>query len=127
MRASIFVPLLVALFAPACTAEQKAIGEVKERITEAARDPDSLEFRNMRAGRSPDTICGEVNGRNAFGGMAGWTPFVSRGGRVIMTKGDLEDVDTNVAGPWDDYMCACHTEDERVAMTAQTFTCSKSP
>ena len=83
---------LVALFGlSACysaTAADFTQVELPSRITAAAKqqvsytlkDPDSAQFRNVRgfAFSGPGggyVVCGEVNGRNSFGGYAGFQPF----------------------------------------------------
>lgn len=45
-------------------------------------DPSSAQFRNIRAadvvltnGRTVRRVCGEINGKNQFGGYVGFTPF----------------------------------------------------
>lgn len=44
-----------------------------------ARDPDSVTVRNVRLQKTEmggvTAICGEVNAKNGFGGMSGWTNF----------------------------------------------------
>jgi hypothetical protein len=55
------------------------------------RGPGSARFRNVVVVRqdSSTTVCGEVNGKNGFGGYFGYTPFVAIGNLVQMpTKRD---------------------------------------
>ena len=43
------------------------------------RDPDSVKFGKLFEGRGSSgkqTICGEVNAKNGFGGYTGMTPFI---------------------------------------------------
>ena len=56
----------------------------KDAIRAQMRDPSSVEFRNVAAfradpSRRAPTICGEVNGRNGFGGMTGLQGFIAAG------------------------------------------------
>jgi hypothetical protein len=56
----------------------------KDAIRAQMRDPSSVEFRNVAAfradpSRRAPTICGEVNGRNGFGGMTGFQGFIAAG------------------------------------------------
>lgn len=86
--------------------EESAIEEVKKTVANSLRDPESAQFRNVRvvelkkravfidgkASQSTEgfVVCGEVNGKNGYGGYVGFRPFVagisesmveSRGGR----------------------------------------------
>lgn len=56
-------------------------GEAKAAVAAAMRDPSSAEFRDIR--ETAAATCGEVNGTNAYGGYAGFTPFVYQGGTVL--------------------------------------------
>ncbi|MGC5796493.1 hypothetical protein [Sphingomonas sp. NFX23] len=49
---------------------------VKKTILSAANDPESVEFRNWRFDPDRGVSCGEFNGRNGFGGKAGFTGFI---------------------------------------------------
>lgn len=66
----------------ALTPEERAEGEAKlgvaaNHFAATLRDPTSAKFRNVviqrRSGRIE--ICGEINARNGFGGLAGYQPF----------------------------------------------------
>ncbi|PTX45607.1 hypothetical protein IQ03_04515 [Gemmobacter caeni] len=60
--------------------------QVAEAQTQTAynmKDPSSAQFRNLRGirgktskGQSMSYICGEINGKNSFGGYVGFTPFI---------------------------------------------------
>jgi len=51
----------------------------KNAVRERMRDPTSVEFRSVVVGGNPDSgaVCGEVNGRNGFGGYHGYVRFVA--------------------------------------------------
>lgn len=51
---------------------------VQKLVSNQLRDPDSAQFRNVRAIGTKDTlyVCGEVNARNSFGGYTGHVPFI---------------------------------------------------
>lgn len=54
------------------------IKATQEQVTDGLRDPSSAQFRKVRIvdhGGLP-AVCGEVNGRNAYGGYAGYQPFI---------------------------------------------------
>lgn len=57
-----------------------AQSDTQRVVAAELRDPSSAEFRNIIEGTS--TVCGEVNGKNAFGAYAGFKPFVSANGLV---------------------------------------------
>lgn len=54
--------------------------EAKKEIAGALLDPDSAEFRNVNVFQVNGTpmVCGEVNGKNAFGAKAGFQRFLYR-------------------------------------------------
>lgn len=54
---------------------------VESSVAAKLRDPASAEFRAIFGGKS--ATCGEVNGTNAFGGAAGFKPFVYVKGVVL--------------------------------------------
>lgn len=62
------------------------LADVRARL----RDPDSAQFRNVKVTRD-GVVCGEVNGKNAFGALAGFTPFVftSQGLFILSPSSDL--------------------------------------
>ena len=82
----------------AFTPEQRAEGEALVRkagqiIASTSRDPTSVSFRNVviqkrvtEDGREPITVCGEVNGRNGYGGFTGFQAFVLLGDNVQVGK-----------------------------------------
>jgi hypothetical protein len=52
--------------------------EALETVASQLIDPSSAQFRNVRmvtTGEGKATLCGEVNGRNRYGGYVGFTPF----------------------------------------------------
>jgi hypothetical protein len=56
--------------------EQEAVAAVASQL----RDPSNAEFRNVMEGTF--ATCGEVNGKNAFGGYVGFKSFVYEDGIV---------------------------------------------
>lgn len=44
-----------------------------EAVKRSLRDPDSAKFRNVR--KLGSGVCGEVNAKNAYGGMVGYEKF----------------------------------------------------
>ena len=50
---------------------KRAVGLVSESL----KDPMSAQLRRIRAGRYPESVCGEVNAENSMGGYVGFSPF----------------------------------------------------
>ena len=57
---------------------------VKSRL----KDPDSAQFQNVRfySGSGQPVTCGEVNGKNGFGGYNGFVQFVASGALVFLAS-----------------------------------------
>jgi len=58
------------------------VEQVKRTVGRDYLDPDSIKFRDIRAadvikssGKVVRRVCGEVNGKNAYGGYVGYTFF----------------------------------------------------
>ena len=60
---------------------------IQENVAESMRDPSSTRIRNVYKVVSFETtfICGEVNGRNAYGGFAGFAAFYALDSPLINT------------------------------------------
>lgn len=55
----------------------------REIVKTQLRDPGSAQFRGLRL-KDSNTVCGEVNAKNGFGGYSGWQSFVvGSGGRTV--------------------------------------------
>ena len=49
-----------------------------QAVTREMRDPSSVQFRDLKVGRNAegsDTLCGELNAKNGYGGYVGFDPF----------------------------------------------------
>ncbi|MFD1795324.1 hypothetical protein FQV27_08715 [Paracoccus aurantiacus] len=77
-------------------------GLIQSTIIDGMKDPASAQLRNLVAYDLSDgqgrAICGEVNGKNAFGGYVGFQPFFMRvkDGRLVSSyygTGDPNDLD----------------------------------
>lgn len=87
----------VALFGAAlcaCSQEASLQAGAEHAIRGKLKDPGSAEFTNTFIVRSKDvdgaamvTVCGDVNGRNSFGGYAGATRFLVT--HMVHEGGDL--------------------------------------
>lgn len=84
--------------------------EAKQLVSAQMRDPDSTKFRKLYDGPHGE-VCGEVNARNGFGAMAGFTDFYVEpdGGFAVVRPSDAEE-----AEQFDrDYICACYPRELR--------------
>jgi hypothetical protein len=45
-------------------------------VSEQLRDPQSAQFRHDRLVADEKLVCGEVNGKNGYGGYAGFQPYI---------------------------------------------------
>lgn len=80
------------------SAEERKQGEASVKAAAAyfadtMREPSSATFRNVFLGKRPPptktikiVVCGEVNGRNGYGGYTGFQPFIVSGNEVYVGK-----------------------------------------
>lgn len=54
----------------------------KKLVAAGLRDPGSAQFRDLK--KVGETVCGEVNGKNAYGAYAGFKHFIVDAGAVTM-------------------------------------------
>lgn len=61
--------------------DDETIRVAEQNVKSRLRDPSSAEFSNVTISRKRDieVVCGMVNSRNGFGGMAGAKRFISKG------------------------------------------------
>ncbi|WP_338762076.1 hypothetical protein [Massilia sp. METH4] len=62
--------------------------EARARVRANSKDPDSLQFRNEFTARA-GMHCGEVNGKNSFGGYTGFKRFITNGRTLLVDDGSL--------------------------------------
>lgn len=65
----------------------KLLARTKEAMTGYLRDPSSGQYRLLRPGRAGG-ICGEVNGKNAYGAYVGFKRFVITKDNLVAAAGD---------------------------------------
>ncbi|MBK1968875.1 hypothetical protein JIX59_05950 [Brevundimonas diminuta] len=82
----------------------------RQAVTNKLRDPSSAQFRNVRRiahSNGSTMFCGEVNGRNAYGGMSGFQRFeagVDRTGDASALIDGGEDLNTAYfEGAWNQF------------------------
>ncbi|WKD29560.1 hypothetical protein NDQ72_06345 [Halomonas sp. KG2] len=83
MKALAGMVVLTATLLAGC--ESGDIKKAKADVSNELRDPSSAEFRNINEIKKTSvlelevvTVCGEVNGKNAYGGYVGFQRFVSQ-------------------------------------------------
>ncbi|WP_386339423.1 hypothetical protein O4D10_19510 [Xanthomonas citri pv. citri] len=75
----------------------KTIVAAERAVRRELKDPDSAQFKDVRANYTEEfgvVACGRVNAKNEFGGYIGFRRFVSSGKSVILEGRD------NVADAW---------------------------
>ena len=83
MKRALFLIAIVALAGCKPSAD-KAVELARKEIAADTRDPDSSKFRYVRFiqkeeardGTVAGYVCGQINGKNAFGAYSGFTPFI---------------------------------------------------
>lgn len=80
------------------SADERAQGEASVKaaashFARSMREPTSATFRKVFIGKRPPPtktlkviVCGEVNGRNGYGGFTGFQPFIVSGREVHVGK-----------------------------------------
>jgi hypothetical protein len=76
---------------------QQAVGQAQELVARDLRDPESAQFRDVEHHPENGAVCGQVNGKNAYGGYAGYVDFYVVNGAAHLAPADtgiyLDDVD----------------------------------
>lgn len=70
--------------------QQRVIAKATGTVRNALKDPGSAQFRRVRLQKYKNgyVVCGEVNGKNSYGGYVGFRPFVAgTSGYHIMATG----------------------------------------
>ncbi len=76
-----------------------AINVAKHEIRSTLKDASSAEFRDLRAVKTPAgglIVCGEVNSKNSFGAMAGFSRFIYNTTIIVHETADPK----GFAGAW---------------------------
>lgn len=53
------------------------VAKAKANITSGFKDPNGVQWRNLFIGSDRPALCGELNGKNAYGAYTGFKRFVS--------------------------------------------------
>jgi hypothetical protein len=78
---SIALLVAIAIVAFVFGPKQYRIWQTKREVASTLRDPESAQFDKLTV--NDDAVCGLVNGRNGYGGMAGAVPFIHRRGKPV--------------------------------------------
>jgi hypothetical protein len=84
--------LVLAAVLLALTGCDSAVKDAESLAASQLRDPSSAQFRNVERVVQPDgrvSVCGEINGKNAYGGYAGFTRFVVDGTTVLIEPSEV--------------------------------------
>lgn len=76
--------------------EQRQADDLKARVADTLRDPESARFSNLKLHQG--SLCGEVNGKNGFGGYAGNENF-SVIANIVQTRNEIERIDGLAGNP----------------------------
>jgi len=75
-------------------AEETQIVDAKEKVIALLDDPDSAKFRNIQIitnSKGDDSVCGEINARNRFGGYVGFKKFNVTNGKVNIVSEEKQE------------------------------------
>lgn len=62
--------------------EDPLIKAAKDAVRYDAKDPESVQFRNVHACAKPNAVYGEYNAKNSYGAYVGFRPFIYAGAQV---------------------------------------------
>ena len=79
MRLAVVVALLVGGCHLLPGTEAADIEQAKAKAARDLRDPESAQFRDVATSDDGTWVCGEINGKNAYGAYAGYQRFVVKG------------------------------------------------
>jgi hypothetical protein len=71
--------------------------EARRMLKNSSKDADSLQFRgefNSVYGSGSEVVCGEVNGKNSFGGYSGFKQFIVQGRTSMVNNQDEKSFDS---------------------------------
>jgi hypothetical protein len=84
----IFARMAIVTLAFAGFSATAAQPSARAKLRAISKDPDSLQFRNERVSKADPTItCGEMNGKNGFGGYVGFRRFIVSSGTILTDDG----------------------------------------
>lgn len=109
----VFVTAALLALSACGTAPDPLVSEAQEAIKARLRDPAAAQFRNVRRCARPDAVEGEVNGRNAHGGYAGFVGFIYvRGEIAILAAEDIGELLRFDSHQYDQLRRLCWSDDQ---------------
>ena len=94
MKQILFLTFLLLFTSAAfCQSEVEKIASAKINVRDILKDPDSAKFKDLRLVSNTEgveSVVGEVNGRNSFGGYTGFKPFCVTNSVVTIVDYDKE-------------------------------------
>lgn len=92
MKSAVLTAAIALLMASSqATAEERSeIAAAKEIAARKLKDPSSAQFRDLRIAGTGDKarVCGEINGKNSYGGYVGFMKFSVAGNAAIIEPHD---------------------------------------
>lgn len=84
------------------------MGKAKDAVRRLLKDPDSAQFRDVQACAKPGAVRGEVNGKNSYGGYAGFEPFIYADGSaaILSDRATAYDLDR-----WEALSRKCYSDE----------------
>ena len=80
--------------------KEKTIATAQKSLSQTLKDPDSAKFQNVRIVdyEGGKVVCGEVNGKNSYGGYVGYKPFAAgiSGSTLYDTRSKYPDLNAAV-------------------------------
>ncbi|MGO2242097.1 MAG: hypothetical protein ACTH5D_10110 [Halomonas sp.] len=92
MKVLVGITIISAAMLAGCKPSVSEIDKAKDAVAERLRDPSSAQFRNVKGGerRGLYSVCGEVNGKNAYGAYSGYERFITNNeGNVVYLESQL--------------------------------------
>ena len=70
---------------------KEKINKYREQLLGNLKDPSSAQLRNLRmvTGEGGEALCGEINGKNSYGGYIGFHPFAVTEQQMKNTNGNV--------------------------------------
>ncbi|SDZ49364.1 hypothetical protein [Delftia lacustris] len=80
--------------------EEDLIASAKTAVSNGLKDPQSAQFRNVRlvAYQEGAVVCGEVNGKNSYGGFTGFKRFAATSEAALIDQTSSNQADARSLG-----------------------------
>ena len=84
--------VLLLLFLPFIGCSEVPFESQRDIVRHSLKDPTSAQFRNVRSGKLQNSVCGEVNAKNSYGGYVGFRKFAVEGEVAYLEPRSCSDV-----------------------------------